>query len=261
MIRQALFSTVSALVLVAGLSLPAPAHAQENAALTPAQADAVRKVVRDYLMENPEVIADAIEALREKMRSEAENEALKTIERDKDSILNNTKDPVLGNADGDLVMVEFFDYNCTYCKMVTDPLLDAVKSDGKVKVVLKELPILSQDSLVAARIALAAQMQGKYEAVHRAFMKNRGKLDEATALKLAVAAGADEAKLKTDMVSKEVDAIIRANIALAQSLEVNSTPTFIAASKDGKAARIIQGALDPQTIRQLFDAIRRDKAK
>lgn len=258
MIRQALFSTVSAAILAMGLCLPA--QAQENAALTPAQADAVRKVVRDYLMENPEVIADAIESLREKMRAEAESEALKTIESNKEVILNNAKDPNLGNPDGDVVIVEFFDYNCTYCKVVTDPLLDTVKNDGKVKVVLKELPILSQDSLTASRIALAAQMQGKYEAVHRAFMKNRGKLDEATALKLAVAAGADEEKLKTDMLSKEVDAIIRANVALAQSLEVNSTPTFIAAGKDGKSARIIQGALDPQTIRQVFEAIRRDRA-
>lgn len=255
MIRK--FLRASAALLL-GLTLAAPvAHAQEDQPFSPKQTDAVRKIVRDYLMEHPEVIGEAIEALREKMRVQAEADAKKAIEARKDEIFNAKDDPVAGNVKGDVVLVEFFDYNCPYCKVVMDPMLEAAKADGKTRVVFKDMPILSEDSTTASRVALAAKKQGKYDEVHRAFMKYRGKLDEKTIFRLAGEAGANVEQLRKEMMAPEIDKQIRKNIELAHALDIASTPTFIVADANGNAARVLSGAIEGQVFRQLFDITRK----
>lgn len=249
MIRNTL--AAAAFVTMAMLTAVQPAQAQ-NAPLTPDQAEAVRKVVRDYLMENPEVIAEAIEALREKMRVQAEAEAKLAVVARKDELFASKDDPVAGNPKGDVVLVEFFDYNCGYCKIVLDPMMEAAKADGKVKVVFKEFPILSADSETAARAALAAKAQGKYDEVHRAFMKHRGKLDERTIFRLAGEAGANVDQLKKEMMAPEIGQQIKANTELAQALGIGSTPTFVLGD------RILAGALEGPVFRQLFEVTRKN---
>jgi len=253
MIRKS-FGALGALLL--GLTLAVPAQAQEDQTFNAQQTDAIRKIVRNYLMEHPEVIGEAIEALREKMRAQAEADAKKAIEARKDEIFNAKDDPVAGNAKGDVVLVEFFDYNCPYCKVVLDPMLEAIKADGKARVVFKELPILSEDSLTAARVALAAKKQGKYDEVHRAFMKYRGKLDEKTIFRLAGEAGANVEQLKKEMMAPEIDAQLQKNMALAHALDIASTPTFIIAGADGSAARTLSGAVEGQVFSQLIKLTR-----
>jgi protein-disulfide isomerase len=245
------------LVSTAAVLTSVSAQAQEDQTFNAKQTDAVRKIVRDYLMEHPEVIGEAIEALREKMKAQAEADAKKTIESRKDEIFMAADDPVAGNASGDVVVVEFFDYNCPYCKVVMDPMLEAMKADGKVKVVYKDMPILSADSLTAARVALAAKKQGKYDEVHRAFMKFRGKLDEKTIFRLAGEAGANVDQVKKEMMAPEIEKQIKKTIELAHSLDISSTPTFIVADKDGKAARVVAGAVEGQVFKQLFDITRK----
>lgn len=248
--------TFAAALLASAATLAAPA-AQAQETFDAKQTEAVRKIVRDYLMEHPEVIGEAIEALREKMRAQAESEAKKAIESRKDEILNDANDPVLGNPKGDVVIVEFFDYNCPYCKVVTDPMLEAAKADGKVKVVLKEMPILSEDSLTAARVALAAKKLGKYEEAHRAMMKFRGKLDEKTIFRLMAEAGLNVEQVKKEMMAPEIEKQIKKNIELAHALDISSTPSFVVAGADGKAARTLSGAIEGQVFKQLFDITRK----
>jgi protein-disulfide isomerase len=254
MIRKTL---AAALMSSACLLAALPASAQEDQTFNAKQTDAVRKIVREYLMEHPEVIGEAIEALREKMRVQAEASAKKSIEARKDELFAAADDPFMGNAKGDVVLVEFFDYNCPYCKVVVDPMLEAMKADGKVKVVLKEMPILSEESTAAARVALAAKKQGKYDEVHRAFMKFRGKLDDKAIFRLAGEAGANVDQLKKEMMAPEIEKQLRKNAELAHALEVASTPTFIIADKDGKAARVLSGAIEGPVFRQLFDITRK----
>ncbi|MGE4280975.1 MAG: DsbA family protein [Magnetospirillum sp.] len=249
-------NTFAAVLLASAATLAAlPAQAQET--FDAKQTDAVRKIVRDYLMEHPEVIGEAIEALREKMRAQAESEAKKAIESRKDEIFSDANDPVVGNAKGDVVVVEFFDYNCPYCKVVMDPMLEAAKADGKVKVVFKDMPILSEDSLTAARVALAAKKLGKYEDAHRAMMKFRGKLDEKTIFRLVGEAGLNVDQVKKEMMSPEIEKQIKKNIELAHALDITSTPSFVVAGADGKAARTLSGAIEGPVFKQLFDITRK----
>lgn len=244
--------TFAAILLASGMLLTAaPVSAQEDEPLTPRQADAVRKVVRDYLMEHPEVLGEALEALREKMRVQAEVEARKMIEARKDELTKSADDPVAGNAKGDVVLVEFFDYNCGFCKQTFDAMMEAVKADGKVKVVFKEYPILSPESVAAARVALVAKAHGKYDEVHRAFMKFRGRLDEKAALKMAGEAGLNVEQVKKEMASSEIDRQLKKVADLARALDIGGTPTFIVGD------RLVSSALDQPTFRQLIELARR----
>lgn len=255
MIRKS-FAAFGALLLGLAVAVPA-AHAQEDqTSFNKQQTEDIRKIVQVYLMEHPEVIGDAIEALREKMRAQAEVEAQKAIEARKDEIFNAKDDPTVGNAKGDVVVVEFFDYNCPYCKVVLDPMLEAVKADEKSRVVFKEMPILSEDSVTAARVALAAKKQGKYEEVHRAFMKFRGKLDEKTIFRLAGEAGANVDQIKKEMMAPEIAAQLKKNVELAHALDISSTPSFIVAGADGQAARTLSGAVEGQVFSQLIKITR-----
>jgi Protein-disulfide isomerase len=253
--NRTLFAAPAALLLGLTLGMPA-ARAQEDQPFSARQADGIRKIVRDYLMEHPEVIGEAIEALREKMRVQAEADAKKAIVARKDELFNDKDDPISGNAKGDVVVVEFFDYNCPYCKVVLDPMMEAAKADGKTKVVFKEMPILSEDSVTAARVALAARKQGKYEEVHRAMMKFRGKLDERTIFRLAGEAGANLDQIRKEMMAPEIEAQIRKNLDLAHALDISSTPSFVVAAPDGNAARVLSGAIEGQVFRQLFTITR-----
>lgn len=254
MIRKS-FGALGALLLGLTLAVPA-ARAQEDQTFNAQQTDAIRKIVRGYLMEHPEVIMEAGEALREKMRVQAEAEAKKAIEARKDEIFNAKDDPVSGNAKGDVVVVEFFDYNCSYCKVVMDPMMEAVKADTKTRVVFKEMPILAEESVTAARVALAAKKQGKYDEVHRAFMKYRGKLDEKAIFRLAGDAGANVDQLKKEIMAPEIDAQLRKNLELAHALDIASTPTFIIAGADGNFARTVSGAAEGQVFTQLIKLTR-----
>jgi protein-disulfide isomerase len=236
------------LVLLAGMA--GIASAQEGVPFNNRQMQGIQQIVRAYLMEHPEVITDAIEALREKMRIQARADAKKAILAYKGDLFDDKNDPTAGNPKGDVTIVEFFDYNCVYCRASTNALLNAVNADGRVKVVFKELPILTQGSVVAARMALAAMKQGKYDALHKAFMNVRGLLDDKLAYQIAAKTGLNMERLKRDMASPQVAKDIRRNKELAHALDIGGTPTFVIGD------RIISEALDEPVFRQLFAAAR-----
>lgn len=246
-----MFKRFAAVAVAALLSFAPAVQAQEDQPLNPKQVEAVKKVVRDYIMANPEIIRDAIEALREKQRLEAEEEARKALVDRGKEIFEDPDAPVLGNPQGDVTMVEFFDYRCSYCKAVTDAIFEVMKNDGKLRLVFKELPILGPESVFAAKAALAARGQGKYEEFHRALMKMRGVVNEDSILKTASGVGLDVERLKKDMAAPEIEAHLRRNMELARSLDINGTPAFIIGD------RIIPGAVDADTMKKLIEQARK----
>lgn len=248
---RSMLKRLAAVAVAALMGFASAAQAQEEQPLNPKQVDAVKKIVREYIMANPDIIRDAIEALREKQRLEAEEEARKALVERSKEIFEDPDSPVLGNPQGDVTMVEFFDYRCTYCKGVADALFDIAKSDGKLRLVFKELPILGPESVFASRVALAARSQGKYEDFHRALMKLRGVVNEESTLKVAQGVGLDMDRLKKDMTAPAVEDQLRRNMELARSLDISGTPAFIIGD------RIIPGVIDGDTMKKLIEQSRK----
>jgi len=245
---------LAALLVIAGLAAGRPAIAQEDQPFNPRQTEGVRKIIRDYLIEHPEVISEAIEALREKMRVQAEADAKKSIDAYKGELYDNKDDPVVGNPKGDVTLVEFFDFNCGFCKQTVDAMFEAAKADGKVKIVLKDFPILTDDSVAVSHLALAAKRQGKYEEIYRALMKYRGRLDDKATLKIAADAGLNVEQMKKDAAAPEIAKQIHRNAEIARALDIGGTPAFVIGD------RVVSGAVEQQVFRQLFEAARKGKA-
>jgi protein-disulfide isomerase len=183
--------------------------------------------IRQYLMENPEVVRDAMQALERKQQmaeDSARSDSLKTMSSE---IFRNKDDLVGGNPAGKVTMVEFFDYNCGYCKRAFPDVMKMIDGDKDLKLVMKEFPILGPGSVYATRAALASRKQGKYWKYHLAMMAHDGKIDESVADQIAEASGLDVRKLKADMESDEVSQVIARNMQLADSLKIQGTPAFI----------------------------------
>jgi protein-disulfide isomerase len=169
----------------------------------------------------------------------------------RDRIFSDPRSPVAGNPSGDVTIVEFFDYHCTYCKAVSGPLDQLLAEDKGVRLVLKEFPILAEDSVVAARAALAASAQGKYWAFHQALMAHRGKFDLPALKAIAGSVGLDADRMEADMAAANVTEDLRGNHELARALGMAGTPTFVIGD------RIIPGALSADDLKQLIAQARK----
>jgi protein-disulfide isomerase len=233
----------------AGLARPALAQGQPTA-FDDAERAAIEEIVRDYLVENPEVIREALQVLRERQEMAQQEAQQAQITALSDRLLDNPASPEMGNPDGDVTVVEFFDYNCGYCKQVREDVFTLVAEDPDLRVVFKELPILAPSSVTAARVALAAREQGLYVEVHNALMAHRGALDEDTIFALAEEAGADVDQLRIDMEDPAIDEAIAGNLELAQALGVRGTPAFVIGET------LIPGAAGIEELRQAVDEAR-----
>jgi protein-disulfide isomerase len=198
-----------------------------TASFSPDQRRAIEGIVKDYLVRNPEIFLEVQSALEIKMAKDEAERTKKMVAEHAKEIYRAPGAPVAGNPDGDITVVEFFDYNCGYCKRGFGEIAKLVEQDKNVRVVFKEFPILRDESEQAARVALAARMQGKYWEVHRDLIQTKGLVNEAVALKVAEAHGLDMAKLKADMASPEVKGEIDRVKELAQKLGINGTPHFL----------------------------------
>lgn len=235
------------------LALAAPADAQTPSASVPAgQVEAIERIVRDYLLRHPEVLLEAMENLEKKREAQARADARTTIAERRDELLRDPDSPVAGNAQGDVTIVEFFDYRCPYCKQVVGPLAQLLKDDAKLRFVYKEFPILGPDSVTAARAALAARKQNKYHEMHRALMAARA-LDEASVMRIATEQGLDVARLKSDMAGSDIDRMLDRNLRLARALNVNGTPAFVVGET------MVPGAVDLPTLKALVAEARKAK--
>lgn len=215
-------------VVAAEAAQPAsPTAAANSGQFDVNQKQAIGQIIKEYLVKNPEIFIEVQGALEAKLEKEQAERLKVAIAENAEEIFRQPNAAVAGDPDGDITVVEFFDYNCGYCKRSLGDVVKLVESDPKVRVVFKELPILSKGSEEAARVALAARKQGKYWELHRALLAARGQANEASALKLAEELGLDMEQLKADMESAEVKAEIAQSEALAKKMGVNGTPHFL----------------------------------
>ncbi len=206
---------------------PSAAAPAPLSTFTPEQKGEIERIIKDYLVKNPEVFLEIQSALESKMEQVQAEKLKLALAAHADTLFRDPNAPVAGNPKGDVVVVEFFDYNCGYCKRGFADVAKFIKEDPKVRVIFRELPILSKGSEEAARVALAANMQGKYWDFHSLMIEFKGQANEASALKIAEKIGADMAKLKADMKGDAVEAEIKKVRELAQNLGINGTPHFI----------------------------------
>jgi protein-disulfide isomerase len=216
----AVFRLLATLVLAAVLAAPG-ARAQ---GFTAQQRGEIETILRDYLLKHPEMI--------EELQALAQSEKIrKAIAENRETLLNSQRHVTLGNPKGDITLVEFFDYNCGYCKRALDDMLTLLRTDPNLKVVLKEMPVLSQGSLEAAQVAAALAMQDKsgkrYLDFHQRLLGGRGQADKARALAVAKEAGADMARLEKDMASAETRAALEESLKLAETFGIQGTPSYV----------------------------------
>ena len=185
------------------------------------------KMFEEYLLANPEVVELALIQNQKNKENRKADKINSFIQANKANIENPEGLFIGGNPNGDITLVEFFDYNCTYCKQSFDGINLLLENDKNLKLVMYELPILAQSSLTAARASLAAKVQGKYWAFHSAVISHQGSLNDEIIFAYAIQVGLDVDQLKVDMVSEATEKALIESAQLAESLEVNGTPAFI----------------------------------
>ena len=219
------------------------------------QRQEIEGIVKDYLMAHPEVLQEVMDALDKHQKEADADKARATIRDNKATIFNSAHQVVLGNPQGSVTMVEFFDYNCGFCKRAMPDMLDLLKTNSDLKFVLKEFPVLGEGSVEAARVAVAARMQDssgkKYIEFHQKLLGGRGPADKAHALAAAKDTGFDMARIEKDMNSDEVKATIDENMKLADALGVSGTPSYVVGSE------LVVGAVGLDSLKEKIAAARK----
>ncbi len=223
---------------------------EENGEARALPVDEIRRIVRDYLLEEPEILIEAQNVLRER-------HAQAMAERDRNAIRNNfaalfadAEAPVAGNPDGPVAVVEFFDYRCGHCRRVTPVLQTLLAENDDVRLIYKELPILGPESVNAAVAALAAREQGRYTNFHHALMTASGELDPQRVQEIAASVGLDVARLADDMKDPAIMALLQRNRDLANALGIDGTPAFV------MGERVLRGAQTPRQFQAIVADMR-----
>lgn len=248
--RAILIALALFLAAIGGYALKEFAGAHDSTKAPSASASSIDQQISQYLKDHPEEVMAALRLAQANAEKQKEANAQLAVAQQQDQIFNNPADPVIGNVNGDVTVVEFFDYRCPYCKRVSDSLMTLVQDDPNVKVVYKEFPILGPDSTVAAKIALAAHRQGKYEQVHTAFMAHKGSFEQSDLLDLAASVGADPVKLAADMQDPAILGQLQATESLAAALGITGTPGFLF----GK--QLVPGAVSLDDMKKLVATAR-----
>ncbi len=226
----------------------------------------VQRIVKDYLVKNPEVLRDA---LAEMIKRRAPAAAVSTNSQKPDQtaaiqsnaklLFDSTHQVVLGNPRGSVTMVEFFDYNCGYCKRALSDMLTLLKDDTDLRIVLKEFPVLGSASIEAARISIAVRMQdpagGKYLAFHRRLLGDNGRADSSSALAVAREVGLDVTRLEQDLSSDEVRDTLAESAKLARAVSINGTPGYVIGNT------IIPGAIGASGLKEKIALARNNSRK
>jgi protein-disulfide isomerase len=219
---------VAALIALALFGAPMVVHAQS---FTDSQRSDIETIIKSYLVSHPEVLEEAMAELTKRQAAAEAQKHEESISKNASLIFNSPRGVTLGNKDGDVTFVEFFDYNCGYCKRAMADMLDLMKNDHKLKVVLKEFPVLSEGSVDAAKVAVAVRMQDptgqKYLDFHQKLLGGRGPADKARAMAAAKDAGLDTARIEKDIATPEVKATIEENFKLAEDMGMNGTPSYV----------------------------------
>lgn len=239
---------LTALAATLSLLLAAPAGAEDR--FDAKEKAEIEAIIHDYLVENPEVLVKAFDTLERRQQAAEAAQTDAAIEKRHAAIYDNPMDFVAGNPEGDVTIVEFFDYQCGYCKRSFEPLMDFVEKDGNVKLILKEFPILGPGSLEAAKAAIAAKKQGRYLEMHSALYEHKGGLDEQAIMEIAEEIGLDGEKLKADMNDPAIADMVSQQYDLAEALGIDGTPAFIV------GGTLYPGAADAARLQQMVDTAR-----
>ena len=215
---------------------------------------AMEKIVRSVLLENPEIVLEAVELLRYQEHSERSERQLVALAQHGDVLRKDPNAPFAGNPNGDVIVVEFYDYKCQYCRQFISQLEELLAVDGSIKFVFRELPILGTESVTAARASLAAANQGTglFLSFHSALMQTQGYFDDTLILQVAAEAGLDVDLLAIDMLDPEIDRQLEKNFELAAELNISGTPGFIIGDV------IVPGYVDAGEIQRLVSNARDD---
>ncbi len=234
------------------LALPAAASAQS---FSDQQRQEIEGIIKDYLVSHPEVMQDVLAAMDKRQQDAELEKARSTIKDNKATIFNSPHQVVLGNPQGTVTMVEFFDYNCGFCKRALPDMLSLLKTNPNLRFVLKEFPVLGEGSVEAAHVAVAARMQDptgkKYMEFHQKLLGGRGPADKARALAVAKDVGFDMARIEKDMDSDEVKTTIAEDMKLADALGVNGTPSYVVGDE------LVVGAVGLDALKEKLDAERK----
>lgn len=224
-------------------------------AITPAASadvpqDEFEKRVGAYLLNHPEVIIEAVNRYESKQAAHQETEAQVVLKARADEVFRDKESPIAGNPTGNATLVEFFDYNCPYCRRMAPIMEKLIGADPQLRVVYKEFPILGPNSVFAAKAALAAHEQGKYVPFHDGLFQLHGATEPSKVIEVAGKVGLDIDRLKSDMKQPAIQAAIEKNLALAQALRINGTPGFVIGDQ------IVRGATDLTALQKLIRASR-----
>lgn len=245
------FSIWTAALVTAMVLVVLPLGLSRAADFTPDQRKAIEAIIHDYLTKNPDVLLDALQAAEDKIKGEAKDKATQALSTRRREIFEDPETPVAGNPNGDVSLVEFFDYRCPYCKQVEPSLEALLGEDRQLRLVYKEFPVLGPESVTASKAALAARKQGKYDAFHHAMMALKGQINDTAVFKTAESVSLDVDRLKRDMGAPEIARALKANTELADALDIRGTPGFIVGNE------IVPGAIDLASLKQLIATARK----
>ena len=248
-----MFANLRSIMLGATLALATfvPAMAQGFDAT---QRGEIEKIIREYLIANPQVLQDVMMELEKRQAAMDSQRQQSAVRENAKDLFSSARHVVIGNPQGNVTMVEFFDYNCGYCKRAMEDMMSLLKNDRNLKVILKEFPVLGPGSLEAAKVATAARIQDKsgkkYLDFHQRLMGGRGQADKARALAAAKDAGFDVAKIEKDLESEEVKASLQESFKIAQALGLNGTPSYVIGDK------VIIGAVGLEALQEGINTAR-----
>jgi protein-disulfide isomerase len=226
--------------------LSSPAFGQSTAPTTDdAWRQSVEQVIESYIRSHPEMIQQTLQALAAKRQEKEQANVKEVIVAHQSELLQDPASPVSGDAAGDVTVIEFFDYRCGFCRQVAGSVTQLQKDDTRVRIIYKDLPVLGDVSVQAAKAALASQAQGRHQAFHEALLAAKGVLSKAHVLQIAREVGLDAKRLETDMEKPEWLAIIERNRELANDLRVTGTPTFVVGNE------LVPGAVDLPALKAL----------
>lgn len=247
-----------AIALVAALP-PAASHAEDGmdaviADYLARNPEIIEGIVENYLVEHPQVVQNALDELVRRREVAALDKQAAAIERNADLLFNQTTDVALGNPEASVVLVEFYDYNCSYCRQVMPDLFSVLDGDDDLRLILKPLPILGYESFEAALVGAALHRQdpsgASYRQFHESLFAGRGVADKSSAMAIAAGLGADVSRIEADMSNAQILLALDKNRRLADDLGITGTPSFVLGS------RIILGAIGPDALRARIEAER-----
>jgi len=245
------FPTRLAVPLAAAMLLAVPVAAPAQT-FSPDQRQQVESIIKEYLIAHPEVVQEVLAAVDKHQKDAEAQQQRATIRANNATLFNSPHQVVLGNPNGKIEMVEFFDYNCGFCKHALPDMVKLLDTNHDIKFVLKEFPVLGEGSVEAAKVAVAARMQDpkKYMQFHQKLLGGRGAADKARALAVAREVGFDVARIERDMASEEVNTTIAEDMKLADALGINGTPSYVVGED------LVVGAVGFDELKKKIDAIK-----